>query len=90
MLDELLAERRKKLERIQTAGINPYPASVPRTVSAADIAANFDTWSTENKVVSVVGRIMAIRSQGQIAFLDVRDESSKIQIIQPKNAIGLD
>lgn len=81
MLDELLAERRKKLERIEAAGINPYPASVPRTVTAAEAAASFESWSSENKVISIVGRIMAIRNQGQIAFLDVRDESGKLQVV---------
>lgn len=81
MLDELIQERRKKLERIQSAGVSPYPASVPRTATAAEVIANFESWSSENKTVSVVGRIMAIRNQGQIAFLDVRDESGKLQAV---------
>ncbi|MBI5220748.1 MAG: lysine--tRNA ligase [Candidatus Liptonbacteria bacterium] len=81
MLEELIAERKKKLEAIQRAGIDPYPAAVPRTVSAAEVAANFDAWSSAGKEVSLVGRIMAVRSQGQIAFVDVRDESGKIQVV---------
>ncbi len=81
MLDELIAERKKKLEAIRRAGINPYPAVVPRTASAAEVVTNFEAWSSADKEVSVAGRIMAIRSQGQIAFVDVRDESGKIQVV---------
>lgn len=81
MLEDLIAERKKKLERLKEAGIDPYPTLVPRTALSEDAIKNFEAWSSENKIISIAGRVMALRNQGQIAFLDVRDDFGKLQVV---------
>ena len=73
-LDDLIETRRNKLNELNRLGINPYPASVKRdqTIAQAIVALQED--------VAVVGRIIAFRGHGKIYFLDIQDETGKIQI----------
>lgn len=81
MLDEIIAERRKKLAAIKHANIDPYPARVPRSFSIEHAVRNFETLQAEAKPVSLVGRITAMRGQGKIIFTDIEDESGQIQAV---------
>ncbi len=81
MLDEIIAERRKKLEAIQNVGIDAYPARVARSFPIAKAIADFEKLATEAKPVSLVGRLTALRGQGKIVFADIEDESGKIQAV---------
>ncbi len=87
MLDNLIKERRKKLEKIIQAGINPYPAESGRTHSIGDARKSFDALEKSAKKISLVGRISGMRDQGNIIFLDVADESGRLQGILRKDAL---
>ncbi len=71
-------ERLKKLEEIKSLGINPYPSKSLRDTKVSEITENFD--SKEGKIVTVAGRIEAIRSFGKLAFVKIRDNSGEIQV----------
>ena len=77
-LKELRDERLKKLEQLKQLGIDPYPAHADRTHDVKDIAEKFD--ELNGKEVSVVGRVVAIRKMGQLAFMVIRDASGQVQL----------
>ncbi len=86
MLDELIRERLRKLEEIRSAGIDPYPVQSPKHAPVARVLEEFEG-STEGKSATVNGRIMALRDQGGLVFLDLRDETGAIQAILKKEEL---
>lgn len=81
MLEDLVRERRKKLDAIRAAGIDPYPARVARSFEIARALTDFESLETSQREISLVGRIRAIRDQGKILFIDIEDESGQIQAV---------
>ena len=81
MLDDIIAERRKKLEAVRAAGIDPYPARVKRSFAIADAIASFDRIANDMAVVSLAGRVRSMRDQGKIVFIDLEDDTGKIQAV---------
>lgn len=77
-----------KVDQIRKAGIDPYPASVDRDARIGDAQSEFDTWAEQNKVITVVGRVMTTRIHGKMAFADLRDESGTIQIQLTVDGVG--
>jgi len=80
MLDEILEERRKKLEKYKETA-NPYPAETRRDMSLSDLSARFEELEKRGGVLDIVGRVSAWRDQGKIIFLDIKDERGKFQIV---------
>ena len=83
-LDRITQQRLEKLERIRARGINPYPHRYHRshtTEQAVALLKQKEEGLTKAEEVSVAGRIMAIRRMGKSAFLDIRDNSGKIQLL---------
>ncbi len=81
MLEDIVYERQKKLDALRNAGIDPYPATAKRTVIIADALSQFEDLAKTGEMVSVAGRLMALRDQGKIIFADVVDESGKMQAV---------
>ncbi len=86
-LEEIRATRLQKLDLIKKAGMDPYPAKVPRTFCLADAKENFAEYEKENKTVSLSGRILAIRGQGAILFAVLYDGKGKFQAVFKKDEI---
>jgi len=81
MLQDIIKERHRKLKNLIKAGINSYPARVKRTIPIAEAVKNFVKLSTSKKQIFVAGRIRALRDQGNLIFIDIKDESGKIQVV---------
>ena len=77
-LKELRDERLRKLDELRSLGVNPYPAQSIRTHTLAEVVARFE--ELENQTVTVVGRLMATRKFGKLAFLVLRDMSGEVQL----------
>ena len=77
-LKDFRDERLRKLEELKNLGVNAYPARAERTHTLAQITEEFT--GLEGQEVSVVGRIMAIRKFGKIAFIVVRDATGSLQL----------
>lgn len=75
---DLIHERLKKAERLRAAGIDPYPSRARRTHRAVAVALGM-------KNIFVAGRVRGRRVQGGVMFLDVYDESGKIQAVARKD-----
>ncbi len=87
-LEELRETRLEKLELLKKAGMDPYPARVPRTFCLKDARLSFAEFVKAEKEVSLSGRIMAIRGQGAILFVVLYDGKGKFQAVFKKDVIS--
>ncbi|OHA58680.1 MAG: lysine--tRNA ligase [Candidatus Vogelbacteria bacterium RIFOXYD1_FULL_44_32] len=78
-LDEIKSERLEKLGKLKETGIDPYPGATLRTADLKTIFANFDDRLAAGEAVTVAGRVMAIRGQGAIVFINIFDGTATIQ-----------
>ncbi len=89
-LEEMRAERLKKLALLKTAGMDAYPASISRDTSIADAIAQFDTLVDTDKQISLAGRVMSIRGQGAILFANLFDGTGTFQLFLKKDGMPED
>ncbi len=87
MLEDIIQERLKKRDNLIKAGYNPYPSKVNRKYLIGDAVRRFLFLSLLQKSVSVAGRIMGMRAQGGVMFLDLKDGTGKIQGVLNKKQI---
>lgn len=74
--------RFQRRQELLEAGVDVYP---PRSKRQQTIAWIVEHW-TDRKKVAVAGRVRAIRLQGGSAFIDLNDDTGKIQVFcQGKN-----
>lgn len=78
---DLIRERLKKAEQFREAGIDPYPSVSLAATRAGSVALGM-------KGIIVAGRIRGMRVQGGVMFLDIVDESGKIQAVARKDQFG--
>jgi lysyl-tRNA synthetase class 2 len=84
-LEEVRAERMKKLKLLKESGMNPYPISTERDYSVSEIIENFET-ALENKTdVILVGRITALRDTGGLIFFNFNDGTGAFQGLLKKD-----
>ena len=80
--------RRNAVVQMRELGIEPYPAALYEVnAKAADIPAQFDPQSGEQWNVSIAGRIMSRRIMGAAAFIELLDDTGKIQIYIKRDEI---
>ena len=80
-LEDLRAERIKKLEMLQAKGISSYPSKSSRTHELIDVIAHFALLESTQASVCVNGRVMTSRGQGAISFIDLYDGSARMQVV---------
>ncbi len=80
--------RRARLEQLRSAGVNPYPAKATRTHTAQEFNRLFRDVLITKQMVTILGRILAIRRHGGMTFLVVADESGQVQIALKKDHLG--
>lgn len=81
-IDELIKVRSEKLESLKKHGINPYPSIVRRNHTIARVFTLID------KEVAIAGRIVGMRGHGNIIFVDLVDETGKIQVVFKSDQIS--
>src|SRR6266581_2784478 len=82
--------RRQKLQALREKGINPYPNRVQRTNTITDVLEHFDEWQTDERDVTLTGRIRLMREMGKAAFAQIEDGTGRMQIYFRINDIGED
>mgnify|MGYP001597174183 CR=1 FL=1 len=82
--NSLIQQRREKLKSLETKGIFPFHNKFKPTESCDDARKNY----VEGREVAVAGRITAHRDMGKSMFIDVRDQSGRIQVYAQKNVLG--
>jgi len=87
-MNQLLAVRRQKLAKIQEMGVDAYPGLSERTHKIDQLLENKEKFVAEVKVVTVAGRLNAMRRQGKVGFGNLSDDSGKIQLFVRKDKVG--
>lgn len=89
---ETMRQRRlQKLTELMDKGINPYPYSYKKDITAAELQEKYkdlEAGEETEDFYSVAGRVMAIRNTGM--FIDLMDTSGKIQIFSHKENMDVE
>jgi lysyl-tRNA synthetase class 2 len=93
--EELIRQRREKIQRLRERGVDPYPPRISVTHIAADAIATFEAWQRDGAngdapTVSVAGRIVANLNMGKSTFMHLQDGSGRIQAFVRADVIGAD
>ncbi|HVK61843.1 MAG TPA: amino acid--tRNA ligase-related protein, partial [Bdellovibrionales bacterium] len=97
----LRAEKRKKLNDLRAAGIDPYPHNFERNAHAGDLVREFDSKLDVGQVMEstnyrIAGRLMTKRPMGKAAFFNIQDQSGNIQCylkreeLEPQDQVAFD
>ncbi len=86
-LSEQELVRREKLAKLRNLGINPYPADLfPVKDTSKTIVNNFE----EGKKVTIAGRLMSRRIQGNASFAELQDSDGRVQVYFNRDEICTD
>ncbi len=87
--NSLIEQRRAKLKSLEAKGIFPFQNKFTPDTQCHVARSGFDSGARpEGHRVSVAGRITAHREMGKSIFVDVRDQSGRIQVYAQKNTLG--
>jgi lysyl-tRNA synthetase class 2 len=89
----LREEKLKEIEELKNLNIDPFGKRFEKEQSIKEIIQKFDEIATsepsEENVVAA-GRIKALRKHGKAAFVDLEDQTGKVQIYVKSNLVGSD
>ena len=86
-LSDVLQVRRDKLSDLCERGLDPFRlTSFDRDSACADVKERCD--ELDGQTVTIAGRIMAYRGKGKVAFVDLMDQSGRIQLYVRSEDIG--
>jgi lysyl-tRNA synthetase, class II len=89
---EQLRIRREKRDRLLSAGTEPYPVSVPRTHSLAEVRAKYPDLETDTATgehVGVAGRVIFVRNTGKLCFATLQEgDGTQLQAMISLNGVG--
>lgn len=88
MLEDLIQERLRKIEKLKARGFDPYPPSVQQTRGIGAAISSFDRLSEEKATVALAGRVTGLRKQGGVLFADLKDESGKFQLVLKQDELA--
>ncbi|MBV9424061.1 MAG: lysine--tRNA ligase [Solirubrobacterales bacterium] len=88
---DVFAARRRKLESLRAAGIEPFPHAFDHVEPIAAVRAQHASLTPGEETTAahrVAGRLAARRGQGKMAFLDLVDRSGRIQLQARVDELG--
>jgi lysyl-tRNA synthetase, class II len=81
-------DRRDRLQKLIDAGVNPYPAQSTKTHSSEEFMDSFDDLLKSQKETTLSGRAKTIRKHGGLAFVNLLDDGSEVQLVLRKDNMG--
>jgi len=91
-LPEQLRIRREKRAGLIERGVEPYPVSVARTASLAEIRAKYSTLETDSTtgdIQSLTGRVIFKRDTGKLCFATLREgDGTELQAMLSLDKVG--
>jgi lysyl-tRNA synthetase, class II len=85
-------DRHDKLGKLQASGVPTYPAgmSLPGRELIQDLLARADPGAPEGDraVATIAGRVASVRDHGNSLFLDIKDDSGRLQAFVRKKTLG--
>jgi lysyl-tRNA synthetase class 2 len=82
-----MRDRRKKLERLRAAGVDPYSRGFKPTHSTVEARALLGEGDRTDPV-ALAGRMMVKRLHGGSAFADLQDGAGRIQLFASRDIVG--
>ena len=82
--NELIAQRREKLEALRARGVEPFGRAFQTSGSIAEVRHAFK----EGESLRAAGRITAHRDMGKSHFVDLRDATGRIQAYFHEKEVG--
>jgi lysyl-tRNA synthetase class 2 len=82
--NSLIEQRKSKLAALKAKGIDPFKNKFTPGETCAHARANY----AEGREVSLAGRVTAHRDMGKSMFIDVRDQTGRLQVYAQKNVLG--
>src|SRR5881394_3495162 len=82
--NSLIEQRKAKLAALRARGIDPVANKFQPTETCAEARANY----SEGRELALAGRITAHRDMGKSMFIDIKDQSGRIQVYAQKNVLG--
>jgi lysyl-tRNA synthetase class 2 len=91
-VEQLIANRRAKLDALIELGQDPFPRRYRVESSVSEIRTRYEEMSAEEleaakPSVRLGGRLRAIRGHGKVSFADLSDGASQLQLYLRKNDI---
>lgn len=80
--------RIQRMHALREQGINPYPNTVERTHTIAEVLEHFDALAGPEGFFTLVGRIRLLREMGKAAFAKIEDGTGSIQVYFRVNDLG--
>ncbi len=92
MENTFVGERSDRLEKLNKISefANPYPAKANRTHTVSEVLNDFSSLEEKKTELVLDGRIMGLRSHGNLSFARIKDASGEIQLAFSKNEMGPD
>lgn len=81
-------ERLRKLAEFKKLAINPYPSKAERNIEIGVLVEKFSEWEKSQQAAVIVGRLMSVRTHGNLSFANLQDGSGTIQIALSKKELG--
>jgi lysyl-tRNA synthetase class 2 len=82
--NNLIAQRREKLEALQARGANPFGRGYETSGSITEVREKF----SEGATLRLAGRITAHRDMGKSHFVDLRDSTGRMQVYIHAKEVG--
>jgi lysyl-tRNA synthetase class 2 len=91
-INELIEQRRKKLQELRESGIEPYGSSFYAEDHASDLLNKYhslpkESLESDSVSCSLAGRIVSMRSFGKAAFAHIQDATGRIQVYFKKDIL---
>ena len=82
--NSLIEQRKAKLDALRSRGIDPFKNKFVPSENCAEARAHY----AEGREVALAGRITAHRDMGKSQFIDIKDQSGRLQVYAQKQALG--
>jgi len=83
-----LTTRRQRLNHLLETGVDPYPSASKRTHEICSVLENFVELEKTKKVLTVAGRVLAVRAHGGSTFLTLNDGTATLQAYIKLDEVG--
>ncbi|MBW3561325.1 MAG: lysine--tRNA ligase [Actinobacteria bacterium] len=92
-LDELVADRRRKVAEMRERGEEPYPVRFTPTQTLEEVQRRWgelEPGEETGEIVTVAGRLMSKREFGKLAFGVLREDGTDVQLFCQVQVLGED
>ena len=87
-INELIQTRIKKIQELKKKNINPYPIRFFPNTYSSNLIKKFDTFSKNQKIFKLAGRLNSKRVMGKASFAHLKDFKGQIQFYIVRDEIG--